>query len=303
MRIVVTGASGLLGLHLLPSLVASGHDVIAIARRPLPSNAIRAPGIDWHFRDLAARPLDPGLLDGVCAIVNLVGTGYGRGTRPDAGKDLAALVAANELATIGAIASATGDMRIVYASSQVVYGSPNSYTVDESFPLAPATPYAVSKRNGEDWVRIVQQQLGNVCISLRLTGFIEGGGLVDYLVDRAVAGEPIELFESGRICRDYLTLEDGVQAIRKALSAEVRPGFHAINVGSGAVVTSAELARRVISATRSASEVRLMDRAALQGNFVYDIGLARQLLGFSPVEIGLAVEDYARRRAGERGQA
>jgi UDP-glucose 4-epimerase len=270
---------------------------VAIARRELPAGAPSDPAICWHFADLAEAPIDYRLLDGVAAIVNLAGTGFGRGTRPDAQNDPAAFVRANELATIAVLSGARADMRVVHASSQVIYGTPDCLAIDESCAIAPATPYAVSKRNGEDWVRLAQKQLGNVSIALRFTGFIEGGGLVDYLIERALADEPIELFGKGEVCRDYLTVADGVQAIQRAIQAVSEPGFHPLNIGAGQRLSAADLARLVVAATGSASEIRLLGRPSPQSNFVYDISRARRLLGFAPSGMSAAVERYAKVRA------
>ena len=71
MKIVVSGASGLIGTRLVPTLRASGHDVVRLVRRA-PSGADE---IRW---DPAAGQLDASLLRGVDAIVNLSGENIGQ---------------------------------------------------------------------------------------------------------------------------------------------------------------------------------------------------------------------------------
>jgi uncharacterized protein (TIGR01777 family) len=70
MRIVISGASGLIGTALSSSLTAKGHTVVRLVRRP----AAGAGEITW---DPAAASLDPAALDGVDAVVNLSGAGIG----------------------------------------------------------------------------------------------------------------------------------------------------------------------------------------------------------------------------------
>jgi len=69
-RVVVSGASGLIGRHLVPSLRTGGHDVLVLVRRPP-----RGPEeVRW---DPAAGSLDPAALAGADAVVNLSGVGVG----------------------------------------------------------------------------------------------------------------------------------------------------------------------------------------------------------------------------------
>jgi len=70
MRIVVTGASGLIGSHLVPALRKDGHDVIRLVRRE-PRSPEEA---TW---DPAAGTVDSGALTGADAVIHLAGVGIG----------------------------------------------------------------------------------------------------------------------------------------------------------------------------------------------------------------------------------
>src|SRR5213595_3225289 len=70
MRIVISGASGFIGIALCEHLRNKGHDVVRLVRRP-PSGSGEA---RW---DPAAGDLDPAVLDGADAVVNLSGAGIG----------------------------------------------------------------------------------------------------------------------------------------------------------------------------------------------------------------------------------
>ena len=71
MKVVVSGASGLIGSALVPALRADGHDVIRLVRREPASTAERR----W---DPAAGTLEPAHLDGADAVVNLSGANLDR---------------------------------------------------------------------------------------------------------------------------------------------------------------------------------------------------------------------------------
>ena len=66
MKIVISGTSGLIGRALVPALEAAGHEVLRLVRR-------EPAGADEAFWDPASGSLDPRVLDGVDAIVNLSG--------------------------------------------------------------------------------------------------------------------------------------------------------------------------------------------------------------------------------------
>ncbi len=70
MRIVISGASGLIGTALTSSLTEQGHTVVRLVRRP----AGGAGEITW---DPTSGQLDPASLDGVDAVINLSGAGIG----------------------------------------------------------------------------------------------------------------------------------------------------------------------------------------------------------------------------------
>ena len=70
MRIVIAGASGLIGTHLSQVLRGAGHEVVTLVRRA----PVAASEVAW---DPAARRLDPGALEDTHAVVNLSGAGIG----------------------------------------------------------------------------------------------------------------------------------------------------------------------------------------------------------------------------------
>jgi uncharacterized protein (TIGR01777 family) len=73
MKVIVSGAGGLIGSALLPSLEAAGHDVVRLVRRPAESGLNE---ISW---DPAAGKLDPVALNGADAVINLNGRNVGEG--------------------------------------------------------------------------------------------------------------------------------------------------------------------------------------------------------------------------------
>lgn len=292
MAILVTGASGFVGRRLVEVLAARGLDVVAIARKPATGPIGSLANVRWIVRDIARDGVDVTQLSDVDTVVHLAGATLG------AGVDEHLFLSANEMTTVRLMQVLAGQVRrVVFASSQVVYGDARHRSVTEEFPLhAEASAYACSKVNCENWLRWFQARHGGQYLALRLCGFVEGGGLVDYLIDRALADATIELFSRGDVCRDYLPLAKGVDALAAAALGAGEAGFLAVNVGSGQVVSAAELATIVVADTGSASRIEKASRNAPQGDFVFNIDRARNLLDFDPGSLIEAVRIHAANR-------
>ena len=125
MRVVVSGASGLIGAALVPSLRSRGHDVLRLVRR----EAAQADEIRW---DPAAGDLDVSLLQGVDAFVNLSGENLGK-RWTDARKRaiLDSRVRSTELLARTAAALDPKPSVLVVASAVGVYGDRGDEIITE----------------------------------------------------------------------------------------------------------------------------------------------------------------------------
>ena len=295
MAVLVSGASGFLGRRLVEQLAADGQDVVAVSRRPAPAAIKSNPRIQWVVRDIAQDGLEPAGLPDIEAVVHLAGATLG------AGKDENLFLNANEHTTVHLLqALADRTDCFVFASSQVVYGDAHHLSVTEDFPLQPdGSAYACSKLNSENWSRWFQKRHGGQYLMLRFCGFIDGGGIVDYIIDRALTGEPIELYSNGEVCRDYLPSADGIDALTAALKYRGAPGFVPVNIGSGQIVSAHELAMLVCAELQSSSQIKLRTKPSPQNDFIFCIDRARQLFDFRPGSLTDAVRRYARQRQGQ----
>lgn len=294
MAVLVTGASGFLGSRLVARLADEGRDVIALARRERPASLAGRSRVQWLNCDLTQQDLRSTLapLPRLEAVIHLAGATLG------AGQDECLFLHRNEHTTVGLLqALADRCEQVVHASSQVVYGDARHLAVDESFPLrAEGSAYACSKLNSENWLRWFQQRQGGRYWALRFCGFVDGGGIVDYLINQALREEVIELYALGEIRRDYLHSSDGVEALVKALDRPAAIGVTPVNIGSGQAVSAKALAQEVCAALQSASEICLRPAPSPQGDFVFSIARARELLNFQPGDLKAAVRQHAQTR-------
>lgn len=137
MRIVVTGASGLIGRAFCPALAARGHEVVALERA--------ATGDLATFRDWAR------ILQGADAVVHLAAIAHRRGVAD------AKLRAVNvDVAVALGRAAADAGVRLIHLSSVKVHGEETrARPFEESSPLAPADAYGRAKADAETGLRAI----------------------------------------------------------------------------------------------------------------------------------------------------
>src|SRR5262249_3183356 len=139
-RVLVTGAAGFIGSHLVEALLRSGHRVVGADRRP-PAGPV-PPDLEVALLDLTTGDLT-GAVGGCATVFPLAAI---PGVRGSWGERFGAYVSANVIGTARLLqACERADVRrLVYASSSSVYGSADRPS-RESDPTSPMSPYGVTK--------------------------------------------------------------------------------------------------------------------------------------------------------------
>jgi nucleoside-diphosphate-sugar epimerase len=274
---------------LISRLVKDKQDVVAITRNSQDNLIHSNPDVKWIYNDYTVETTFTDSIENVTSIVHLAGETLG------AGDDPMKFLQANEQTTVRLVQALGNQVtHFVYASTQGVYGDAKNLAVTEDFPLIPTgSAYACSKLNSENWLRWCQERNGGRYLSLRFCGFIEGGGLVDYIIGQALCNEQIDLYSNGVVSRDYLPISSGIDVIVAALQYHGNNGFLPINIGSGQVISALKIANIICSELKSSSKIKLIDKAAPQGDFVFSIERAKDLLNFVPADLEKAIREYS----------
>lgn len=171
--------------------------------------------------------------------------------------------------------------RVVFTSSREAYGDPKTLPVPETAPMQPKNAYGASKVAGEVYCRLAAHQ-GLETVVLRLANVYGPGDrdrVIPLFATAAAANAPLTVYGTQKIL-DFVWIDTIVDALIKAGFDRYIRG--PVNVGSGKGATIAELAHRVVSLTRSSSEVRIVEERAQEvGRFVADIRRGKKLLGLS----------------------
>jgi UDP-glucose 4-epimerase len=182
-----------------------------------------------------------------------------------------------------------GVRKVVHTSSGgSVYGTPPTYPTSEDVPTNPASPYAASKVAGEVYFNMFRN-LYNLDCSHIAPANVYGprqdphgeAGVVAIFAQALLAGRPTKIFGDGSDTRDYVYVDDVVDAFVKASGPN--GGGQRFNVGTGVDTSTREMHTAIALAVGAADEPemhppRLGDLRRSQ----LDISRARDVLGWRP---------------------
>ena len=184
---------------------------------------------------------------------------------------------------------------LIYASSSSVYGTNPKVPFHEDDPVnRPASLYAATKRANELMARTYAHLFGIAATGLRFFTIYGPWGRPDmayYAFTKAILGkQPIDVYNHGRMRRDFTYVDDAVEAIARLVDQPPRPGdagdevAHAIyNVGNHAPVTLDRFITAIEQAVGMPAERRLvcMQPGDVPDTYA-DIERLSRATGFSP---------------------
>jgi UDP-glucose 4-epimerase len=254
MRTLVTGGAGFIGSALVDRLAGAGHEVVVVddlstGRLENLADALASGRVQLAEVDLAGPDLAPTVAAASPEVV------YHLAAQIDVRRSVSDPLYDARVNVLGTIAVAkaslaAGTRRLVFASSGgTVYGEPDpsALPIDERYPPGVTSPYGVSKRSAEDYLASFADLHGLEPVSLRL-GNIYGprqdphgeAGVVAIFCNRLLAGEPVTIFGDGRQTRDYVFVEDVVDAFVAGGEHPDAPGAR-VNIGTGVETSVLEL--------------------------------------------------------------
>ena len=254
MRTLVTGGAGFIGSAVVDRLVRDGHEVMVVddlstGRLENLADAFASGRVHLAEVDLAGPDLAGVVAEARPEVVHHLAA------QIDVRRSVADPLHDARVNVLGTIALAkaaldAGCRRLVFASSGgTVYGEPepSALPIDERHPAGVTNPYGVAKRSAEDYLASFADLHGLEPVSLRL-GNVYGprqdphgeAGVVAIFCNRLLADEPVTVFGDGRQTRDYVYVEDVVDAFVAAGEHPDAPGAR-LNVATGVETSVLEL--------------------------------------------------------------
>src|SRR3954454_1037188 len=292
MRCLVTGGGGFIGSHIVDALLERGDEVrvldnfatgdrrnlihcaadIEIVEGDLRSferAAVAVRGVDLVFHEAALPSVPRSIQDPLTTSeVNVTGT-------------LNVLLAARD----------AGTRRVVYASSSSVYGGVKADSKHEELPVAPLSPYGVSKYAGEANCRAFSEVYGLETVAIRYFNVFgprqnpvsEYAAVVPNFISASLLGESAIIHGDGLQSRDF-TYVDNVVAANLLAGESPEAAGEVINVAMGENRTILDLADGVSElAGRPLEREHVEARVGDVRMSLADISKARAVLGYDPL--------------------
>ena len=295
-KVLVTGGLGFIGVNLCSRLLDLGAEVTVLDNFVPTQIAPAFDAVRSQLRLAIADIRDEEKVERVVrdqeVIFNLAGKSGAADSNKTPLNDLD-INCRGQLNLLDACRAFNPEVAIVFPSSRLVYGKPRYLPVDEKHPLDPESIYAAHKLAVENYHLIYGRLYGLKATVLRISnpyGPFQAGegrayGIANGFIQAAVSGRPIMLFGDGSQRRDYLYIDDLVEAfLRAAPLPESRGRIY--NIGDGQGTSLLELAEMAVLEAGRGKIVRVPwpeeYRAIETGDYLSDISLARQELGWSP---------------------
>lgn len=295
--VLVTGGCGFIGAHVARRYVDEGARVVVLDNfsSPNPVTVKGARIIEGDVRDVKAIEDAMAGVDIVshqAAVLNMFAGIDDKITELDV----------NVTGTINVLNAAlkAGVKKLVYASSCGMYGQSEYLPQDEKHPKNPAWPYGITKYAGELYCQLYTRLHGLPTVSLRYSEVYGPGEwygrVMTLFIKRVLEGKAPVIFSGGKLLRDYVYIDDVVEANMLATKRDDVNGM-AFNIGGPEPLNAARIAEIVCAIIDPAikpihddpmpgtSSVHQPGRPRLVqelNDFVLDSSLAKQKLGWEP---------------------
>lgn len=261
-KYVITGGAGFIGSHIAEHLSNEGHEVLIYdsLRTGFQEN-LKGLNVQFIKGDICDENLVNEIIDGASGVFHLAALV----SVPESLLKIKECIEINTIGTINILEAAknTSNCKVVLSTSAANYGNnPVLPKVETMFP-EPMTPYAITKLDGEYYLKMYLDQYQVPTASLRYFNVFGPrqnpesayAAAVPIFINKALQNEPITIYGDGLQTRDFIYVKDVVKA--NILASEV--GNETYNVALGHSTSVLELAEKIIKITNSKSQIKFLD--------------------------------------------
>ncbi len=298
-KVLVTGGAGFIGSHLVEGLLERGCSVRVLdnfctgKREYLTALGDGRWNLDRDFEVIEGDIRDPDLVNRAAEGMDAILHEAALGSVPRSVEDPMTTHQVNADGTLNIFLAARKYSigRVVYASSSSVYGDTEVLPKKEGSEGPVRSPYALTKKAGEEYARLFHDLYGTGTIGLRYFNVYgprqdpdsQYAAVIPLFVKALLGGQGPVIFGTGLQSRDFTFVKDVVDANLKAMDAGDEACGNAFNVGAGDQYTLLELLAILQELLGTAVEPTFAPPRA--GDVMHsraDVALVADMLGFEP---------------------
>ena len=297
-KVLVTGGAGFIGSNLVKQLSDTGNSVTVLDNfmSGYRSNLDPFPSVNIIEGDVRDKAIVEKSMQGIEVVFHLAASvGNKRSIdHPVVDAEI------NVIGTLNVLEAArkTGVRKIVTSSSAGIFGELKTMPIKEDHPVEPDSPYGCSKLYEEKICLSYAKLFDIEAVCLRYFNvygpnqrFDAYGNVIPIFVFKMLRGEPLTIFGDGNQTRDFVHVDDVVQANIKAAETVGLSG--AFNIASGTSITINRLVDMITKDNASAKIIFGPERPGDVRDSLADISLAQSKFSFKPsVDIESGIEKY-----------
>lgn len=290
-KILVTGASGFVGVNLSKKLINNNYNVVLTSRNLSSElDSVNKGKYSFISLDLTDKSkVNSFDFSDIRTVLHIAST---MPESLDPFDDAFPIIKSNFIGTLNLFNNLKNLDFILYLSSVDIYGNNSNLPLKESNLTKPSSNYGLSKLISE---KFLEEYASNIPLTILRSSHIYGVGekvrkVIPKFITSALKKEPLTLFGDGEDLRDYVYIDDVVDSIILALNKK-SSGIY--NIGSGKPHSIQELARLVNNLTLNNNPIHYRDRIRPRIDSFCDISKAQKELFYYPktdLESGLKKE-------------
>lgn len=290
-KVFITGGAGFIGSNVAKYFLERNHSVVIFDNLSTgyTQNIPSSPNLQFIKGDILDKDLLTKSMKGCGAVLHLAAAVGNVRSIENTVEDSQI----NVLGTLNVLNAARHNKiaKMVYSSSAAIFGEPKRLPIDEEHPVAPDSPYGVSKLAGElhclCYAKLYDMDI--VCFRyFNVYGpnqrYDAYGNVIPIFSTRKLQGKPLTIYGDGEQTRDFVHVFDIAQANYLGATKPNVGGTY--NIGTGETITINTLAQ-LFNALDSQMPVEILHQAPRKGEVKHSlatIAKAKKVLGYQPTE-------------------
>ena len=288
MRILILGGQGFIGQNLCNKLLSEGHSVTVLEKKINLDRVI--PNIRYVEGDFLDKSTYAEYLKDIDVVYHMISTTNANNSNNEMERD----VKENVIGTINLLDECVENniKKVVFISSGgTVYGVPEEVPIKETHPTNPICSYGITKLTIEKYLELYNHLHGLDYSVIRLANpygpYHQNlmQGLINVILYKAINDDTLEIWGDGQVRRDYIYIDDAVEAL--SLAKDVDTQEKILNIGSGQSYSICDIISEVekIVGKRINTDFKPARSQDVPVN-VLDINRAKKVLNWEP-KVGL----------------